>query len=342
MLDFTRPPRTDPTAIYEYRDGIYAVDLLTAAIVHLDLFTWLSRKPAKISEIREELDLSERPADVLLTLCMANGLVECLSGVFHATDLAKEHLSRDSAWNIIDYYASLGDRPVCRDFLQVLRTGRPANWGGSEENADWHHGMEVENFARSFTAAMDCRGLFLGQSLAAKWNTEGARHVLDIGGGSGVYATALVARHPSLRATVFEKIPVDEICREHLRRRGVENRVKVATGDMFSDPYPMDCDTHLLSNVIHDWDFPEARELLAKSFASLPNKGQIILHEAFLNREKTGPLPVAEYSAILMHSTQGKCYSIGEMEMLLAEAGFQEIRYQDNVINRGFFTARKP
>ena len=31
-------PETDPTGILRYRDGIYAVDLLTAAIVEFDFF----------------------------------------------------------------------------------------------------------------------------------------------------------------------------------------------------------------------------------------------------------------------------------------------------------------
>ena len=35
-LDLTLAPESDPTALYRYRDGIFAVDLLTAALV----FVW--------------------------------------------------------------------------------------------------------------------------------------------------------------------------------------------------------------------------------------------------------------------------------------------------------------
>ena len=34
--DLTQLPRTDPLEIYRYRDGLYAVDLLTAALCEFD------------------------------------------------------------------------------------------------------------------------------------------------------------------------------------------------------------------------------------------------------------------------------------------------------------------
>jgi hypothetical protein len=43
-----------------------------------------------------------------------------------------------------------------------------------------------------------------------------------------------------------------------------------------------------------------------------------------------------------MHSTQGRCYSIGEMDEALAAAGFVGFRHFDTVADRGTITARKP
>ena len=79
---------------------------------------------------------------------------------------------------------------------------------------------------------------------------------------------------------------------------------------------------HLWSNVLHDWDVPIVRELLAASAAALPPGGTIVVHDTFLNRDKTGPASIAAYSVLLMHVTQGRCYSIAEMESWLLECGF--------------------
>ena len=77
------------------------------------------------------------------------------------------------------------------------------------------------------------------------------------------------------------------------------------------------------------------------SFRSLPVGGLLVIHEAFINADKTGPLPVAEYSALLMHATQGKCYATSEYESLLTEAGFEAFTYADTVAHRVVMTAIK-
>ena len=47
---------------------------------------------------------------------------------------------------------------------------------------------------------------------------------------------------------------------------------------------------------------------------NLNQGGRIMIHDAYINAEKNGPLPIAEYSVLLMFASEGKCYSISEME----------------------------
>ena len=342
MTDLTAAPQSDPIRIYRYRDGLYAADLLTAAVVHFDFFTWLAEHPATLAEVCAQFGFAKRPADVMLTLFAANGLVKReTDGTVHITATASEHLSAGSPWNLAPYYASLKDRPVTLDFCNVLRTDRPATWGGDRKQLDWHQAMETDDFSRSFTAAMDCRGIYLAQAMAKKLDLTGRTRVLDIGGGSGIYACSLVAHHPGLGAAVFEQTPVDRIAERCIAERGFTGRVSVATGDMFKDALPGDCDVHLFSNVLHDWGVNEVRALLAVSHRALRPGGMLVIHDAFINAGKTGPLPVAEYSALLMHSTQGKCYSIAEYASLLRDCGFEPGVYHETAADRGFMTARK-
>jgi predicted O-methyltransferase YrrM len=189
---------------------------------------------------------------------------------------------------------------------------------------------------------MDCRGLYLAQSVAAAVDLGPHHHLLDIAGGSGVYACALAAHNPHLRATVLDKPPVDRIAAAAIARRGLTSRVSVHASDMLVDPLPSVADVHLFSNVLHDWDEPVVRQLLERSFAALPPGGLVIVHDAFLNAEKTGPLHVAEYSVLLMHACEGRCYSIAEMETFLTAAGFIGSAYVNGSAARGIMTARKP
>jgi predicted O-methyltransferase YrrM len=340
--DLTRQPHTDPLEIYRYRDGLYAVDLLTAAVCEFDFFTWLDAHPGDAGAIARGLGFAPRPLDVMLSLFTADGFLRREGADYHLTARAREHLVSTSPFFLGPYYASLKDRPVARDYGVVLRTGHPANWGSYRDEKPWDDAMRTDAFATSFTAAMDCRGAYLGPALARAAPLAGRRSLLDIAGGSGVYACTLVAHHAGLRATVLERPPVDGIARTMVRRRGWESRVIVTAGDMFSEPLPSGHDVHLFSNVLHDWDLPGVRALLASSFAALAPGGLILIHDAHLNGDKSGPLPVARYSALLMAITEGRCYGTAEMAGLLTEAGFTRFGFRETVADRSVVWAEKP
>jgi hypothetical protein len=93
---------------------------------------------------------------------------------------------------------------------------------------------------------------------------------------------------------------------------------------------------------LHDWDVPVVKQLLQKSFAALEPGGMLLIHDAHLNETKTGPLHVAEYSTMLMHSTEGRCYGAGEISEFLLEAGFKNAQFAPTAAARSVITAEKP
>ena len=93
--------------------------------------------------------------------------------------------------------------------------------------------------------------------------------------------------------------------------------------------------------MLHDWDVPDVKRLLARSFAALPPGGLLVIHDAHLDAAKSGPLPVAAYSALLMHSTEGRCYSIAEMDDFLRACGFAELHHAATAADRSVLTAKK-
>src|SRR5688572_5443488 len=104
--------------------------------------------------------------------------------------------------------------------LSALKTNRVANWGSFKDEQAWAKAMEDETFANQFTAAMDCRGVYLGQALANAVDLKSRKRLLDIGGGSGIYSCALAAHFPNLEAAVFEKRPVDKVAARAIAKRG--------------------------------------------------------------------------------------------------------------------------
>jgi SAM-dependent methyltransferase len=339
----------DPTVLYRVRDGAYAADLLIAAVAEFDLFTWLAAHgPVPAAELCAALGMAERPADVLLTYCAALGLVDRDLDAGDRVALAPlgRHLVAGTPHDLRAYYGSLAERPAVRELAGVLRTGTPAAWAsarpGGEHDPDWSGRLADPSFAGRITAAMDARGAFLAPALARAIADVPITALLDVAGSSGIYAGAVLAGRPQARAAVFERAPVDMAARTLVRDRGLADRVEVITGDMFSDPFPTGFDAHLYSHVLHDWDAPRVQQLLDSSFAALPPGGLLLDHDTHVDAGKRGPLPVAEYSVLLMHSTPGKCWSVRELAEMAGRAGFVDVEHRPTAGDRGVLLARKP
>ncbi len=334
MTDLTAVPQTDPTDIYRHRDALYGSDMLVAALKGIDFFTWLSREPKTIDSICEYFEFKYRPVDVMTTYFVASGWLQREGERLSITEKAKEHLVKGSPWFIGPYFPPVADRPIAMDLLELLKTGQPANFASRDDEDDWRKAMETEDFAEEFTAMMDCRGVLLAQALAKNLDLSGRKHLLDIAGGSGVYACSLAAHFPQLRATVLEKKPVDGIAEKAIADRGFADRVDTLAMDMLEAPFPNGYDVHLFSNVLHDWDVDLVKRLLDKSAAALEPGGLLVAHDMFLNTDKTGPLHVAEYSVLLMHVTQGRCYSEKEISDWAVDFGFRQLERVASAANR--------
>jgi 3-hydroxy-5-methyl-1-naphthoate 3-O-methyltransferase len=339
----------DPTALYRIRDGVYAADLLTAAVAEFDLFSWLARHgPLRATEFRDGLGLAERPADVLLTYCAALGLIDrdvAHDDLVAVTDLARHHLVGGSPLDLGPYYASLAERPGVRELVQVLRTDQPAAWASADpagDRPDWSGRLDDARFAGRITAAMDARGAFLGPVLAQVIADVPVSSLLDVGGSSGVYACAVVDGRPGARAAVLERPPVEAAARTLLQARGYGDRVEVVSGDMFRDGLPAGRDVHLYSHVLHDWDEARVEQLLSASFAALSPGGWLVDHDTHVDADKCGPLAVAEYSVLLMHSTPGKCWSVAELTGMARRVGFTDVEHRRAAGDRSVLLGRKP
>lgn len=331
---------TSLNELLAYRDGIYASDLLICAVAHFDSFSVLDQSPRSLDELCAELQIAHRPADVMLSLFLARHLISKNGSRHSLTQAARDYLVKGARHSLVPYYASLGSRRQCLEFVDVLKNDRPAGWSSKKQGQRWLDAMKHVNFADTFTAAMHSRGASLASELVKHLDCSSYGSLLDIGGASGVYACTFAAMHPTLAATVLEIEPVDRAARRFIAAQGMSDRVDVIAGDMFK-ALPSGYDVHLFANVFHDWDLDSIRTLVNASFSALNSGVMIAVLDAHLNEEKDGPLTVAEYSCLVMHATPGRCYSTTEIERVLVAEGFANIQVQDVAASRSVITATK-
>jgi ubiquinone/menaquinone biosynthesis C-methylase UbiE len=317
-------PCFDPTPIFELYRGSYGSELLTAAVAHLQVFGHFLEGPLTFDELRQQLGLAERPAVVLITALRAFGLLtDDGPGKLDLSELAREHLLPGSPFDISGYLGLTADSPGVLAMVERLRTNKPA--AAKEEGTAFIYregvesAMEKEAAARRLTLALAGRARNVAPVLAERIDLSKARVLLDVGGGTGLYAYAFLRRFPRVRAIVWDRPEVLKVARELAVAHSASERVELRPGDMFADPVP-EADVILLSNVLHDWDVPDCKTLISRCAGVLPKGGRLLIHDVFLNDALDGPLPIALYSAALFCVTEGRAYSSAEYRAWLREA----------------------
>jgi predicted O-methyltransferase YrrM len=324
-LSAITPPASDPTCIFEHFRGSYGTELLTAAVAHFDLFTRLKDQPRSLEDLSQALGLANRPAVVLITALRAMGLIESRDGTLFASSLAIEHLVPGAAFDVGDYIGLAASSPGVMQMVELLRRNEPLDGEGSGTAFIYRNGiksaMEASESARHLTLALAGRAKNVAPALAQAVTLANDAVVLDLGGGTGIYSFALLQKHTTSTAIIFDRPEVLKVASEMARQYGVEERVELLPGDMFADPLPVDVDVVLLSNVLHDWDVPECQQLVQRSADALGPGGSLLIHDVFLNDEMDGPLPIALYSAALFSLTEGRAYSAAEYRQWLERSG---------------------
>jgi len=339
------PPSRDPAPLFELFRGNHATELLTAAVAHFNLFRQFPSQKSSLSQLREQLGLAERPVMVLLTALCAFGLLRREEqGNYSMTDLARDHLTPGSPFDISGYIGLAAETPGVLAMVERLRTNRPAGTEPTEQGAAFIYreglesAMEKETAARQLTLALAGRAFNVAPVLAERYPLADSKILLDVGGGTGIYSIAWLQRHPHLRAIVWDRPEVLKVAQELADAHCVSSRLECRPGDMFRDPVPA-CDTVLLSNVLHDWDATECRTLIQRLATALPTKGQLLIHDVFLNDTLDGPLPIALYSAALFSLTEGRAYSAAEYADWLREAGLRVGNVVSTLIHCGVLPA---
>jgi predicted O-methyltransferase YrrM len=339
-------PAHDPTPIFEQFRGSYGTELLTAAVEHLGLFRVLAEGPLPAETLRTRLDLAPRAFVVLTTALRAMRLLEADGADrLRLSPLARENLIPGGEFHVGDYIGLAAGSPGVLAMVDRLRSNQLTRAAEADAGAAFifreglDSAMEQEQSARRLTLALAGRAKNVAPVLAERV-PFGNETLLDVGGGTGIYAIACLRRHPGLKAIVFDRPEVLKVAAEFASGYGVADRLECRAGDMFRDPLP-GADAILLSNVLHDWDVPECEQLVNRCAAALPAGGRLLIHDVFLNDDLDGPLPVALYSASLFSLTEGRAYSGREYRGWLNQAGLSAGDIVPTLIHCGVLTGTK-
>ncbi len=324
-----------PDPIFQTAIGFWASKALMAA-VELELFTKLSGgKQMTLNELQKVLDMEARPAGVFASALASLGLLQVRKTEERGEDLfanspVSEMFLDKSKDSYMGDIIAMFDKRLYRAWdklVESLHTNKPvsaADGGGAESIFDQAKSKQAVKEIQKFTHAMHGVSIGPAMKLPKVYDFSSHSRMMDIGGGSGVYAIHVVKANPRMRATVLDLEAVCQVTEQYIKRYGLEGKVKTLPLDFFKEDIPKGYDVVFLSLILHDYNEEKGIALLKKIYNGLAKDGVVIISEWLLNDEKTGPAASALMGLNMIIETYGgKNYSYPEIVDMLKQAGFK-------------------
>lgn len=264
----------------------------------LGLFEVLRDKPGLDQRrLRDELDLQDRPAALLLFGATALRLVERTGDQYRNGPMVRGLMERGQ-WTAfraaVEFEAHINYNGL-QDFPESLRQN--SNVGLRRIPGDgatlYHRLAQNQELNETFFHYMHAWSEMVNRHLIEMVDFGGVHHLLDVGGGDGVNAVALAKAFPRLRVTVLELADVVPRVTATIGEAGVADRVGAVAGDMFVE-LPPGHDCMLFAHQVQIWPLPKNRELFRRAHAALPPGGRVIITNSMADDSGDGPL----YSAL--------------------------------------------
>ena len=158
--------------------------------------------------------------------------------------------------------------------------------------------------------------------------------MLDLGRGPGLIGIAILAAHPNMSGTIFDKPAMVRVAEIAIKEYGLEDRMGVMGGDFIHDPigegYDLIWASSALSLAKDDMD-----SLIAKIHDSLSPGGVfVVLHEG-LTHERTKPDAMVLSMMPLALTGQDMRFDRGFIADSMLRVGFRSVRSRTLDRDRG-------
>ena len=319
-------PISDVRDISRIAYGFMGSKALFSAL-NIGLFSHLAGGEKTLETLVAETGIAANRLSTLLAALTSIGLVTREGNTFRNPPASERYLVREAPAYFGDYYRFQIDRQIYPALTQLdagmagdrerLAFDSLAGLTGNPEEAD------------AFTRAQHAGSLGPAVMLARSLDLGGARHLLDVGGGSGAFSIALCQRHPELRATVLDFPNVIDVAERFVSEAKLEDRISYIRADAVNGTWPGGQDLILFSYLLSAVAEASIPHLLAKAWEALRPGGRLLIHDFMLDDDETGPaLAALWFLQYLSGRIDGVSFSAATLGEQLRSQGYEEISSQ--------------
>ncbi len=289
-----------------------------AAAVDFDILGRLAAEPLTGAQLAELCSADQRGMTALLNALVALELLEKRGEQFAVAPEVTAVFNDPERPGLL---ATLQHQTNClRRWAQlsaVLQSGRPV------PRAPSVRGEEADQAA--FIEAMHWHSAPLADRLVAALRPLSFKHLLDVGGATGTWTTALLREVPEAVGTLFDLPAAMPLARRRMVEEGLAERVQLVAGDFYEDDLPGGVDFAWLGAIVHQNSRSQNRGLFRKVYAALVPGGQVVLRDVVMDASHTRPPAGALFAINMLVATEGGgTFSFEELCADLEASGFRD------------------
>jgi len=313
-----------PESIMRLTSAHWSLKALSEA-VDLSIFTVLQEEPQTVTQLAGVLNIPKRSLKRLLNANVALGFLRVKDTEYENSEVAQAYLIEKKPSYLGDFVKLAG----IYGFEKWTRFGKCIRNGAPIEDLDDDYRRNEERM-QYFTRAMHNNAKGTARLIASLSLLENRSHLLDIGGGSGIYCIALTERYPDLHASLIDFPPVCKVAREYVEKSKAKDRIEIVEGDFLNTEIFGLGDIVLVSQVLHGMSESQCQNLLTRCFNYTSPGGAIIVNEFFLNDDEEGPLYSTLFALNMLITTkEGDTYTKGAVSNWLERAGYSDFSFID-------------
>ncbi|KAG8450573.1 hypothetical protein GDO86_003009 [Hymenochirus boettgeri] len=302
----------------------------------LGIFDALSQceVPMSAAAVAERLGTNAEGTERLMSACVGMKLLEMEiqneEVVYKNTELSQLYLTKGSPKSVLHALAFCSNYTyrIANNLAEAVREGKSQNekaFGVSSENL-YDCVYRSEEKTLGFIRFIDSlEFLCRKEDVVSTFDLTPFHTICDLGGCSGTLAKVFATKYPESHIIVYDLPAVVQVVEKTFS--SADNRhIHFQQGDFFEDPIP-DADLYVLAHVIHNWPEDKCLQQLRKIFKSCKPGGGVLIAEAVLKEDRSGPLGAHMQDIVMMLFTNGKERTFSEYKDLLKAAGFENIKF---------------
>jgi hypothetical protein len=233
-----------------------------------------------------------------------------------------ECLQTEAPHSLHENALSMGeiDWPVWGALLNVIKTGKPG--------FEYAFGMEIfEYFARNeaagsrFDRLMGKVSVAVSASIINAYDFSPVKTFVDIGGGNGTLAAAILQANPHLRGIIFDLPDVVERTNPHLKAIKMADRCEAIGGDFFAS-VPPGGDAYIMKWILHDWPDDRCVKILKSCHDVMAKDAKLLVVDMVMPEQATPSTQAAMWDLHMLVMLNGIERTETEFRNLFSSAGF--------------------